>query len=233
MASLVVPLCLVIGFVFSMITPVSSVTRSDSGAGIVYKLHVKQDVSLESPRRNHNRLPFLMVGKHTAYPNKRSLVQFEDLPLNCSVHKIKWAKMYLYYMYSHKASFHSVQYTPFITRYFKVYRVKKSWNETQATSTIRYGSVRWSKPLLGLDNCDAERRPQSCWAVPLYTNHPRKTWIEFDVTRAVNYWRRYGRNYGLVVRATNEYRNGRGTRFASNADRDRKRHAFINVLCGY
>ena len=62
---------------------VVGVTTSDSGDGIIYKLSVTQDVSLETPATNYNYLEYLLVGKIPQYPNKRSLLQFENLPNGC------------------------------------------------------------------------------------------------------------------------------------------------------
>ena len=82
------------------------VTRYDTGKGFVYKLSVVQDVTLESPYRNYNYLPHLHVSRHPHYPNKRSLVKFENLHRYCPASKVVSAKMYLYYVYAHKASWH-------------------------------------------------------------------------------------------------------------------------------
>ena len=100
------------------------VTRYDTGKGFVYKLSVVQDVTLESPYSNYNRLPFLLVSRHPGYPNKRSLVKFENLPRYCPASKVVSAKMYLYYVYAHKASWHPITRTPFVPRYTQVHWVK-------------------------------------------------------------------------------------------------------------
>lgn len=205
------------------------VTRYDTGSGLVYKLSVVQDVTLERPNRNFNSLPFLLVSRHPDYPNKRSLVKFENLPLSCPAHKIVSAKMYLYYVYAHKASWHPITKTPFIPRYIQVHLVKKSWNEYQATSSKRSSYAYWSKQYLGLDNTDAERTPQG-QSVVIFPYRPRG-FVEFDITRAIRKWRYGVPNNGLLIRATNELQSGRGIRFASNADRDRSRHAYVLVLC--
>ena len=55
-------------------------TTWKTGRGTVYMLRVTQDVSLERATRNYNWLPYLMVSKLTDFPNKRSLVQFENVP---------------------------------------------------------------------------------------------------------------------------------------------------------
>lgn len=91
----------------------------NSGAGLVYKLDVKQDVSIERPSSNYNYLKYLIVSRHPQFPNKRSLVQFEDLPPK-GVCQVIAAKMYLYYAYAHKPSWHTIYQTPFIRRYLQV-----------------------------------------------------------------------------------------------------------------
>ena len=101
------------------------VTSFNTGAGIIYRLNVRQDVSLERVNSNFNYLRFLMVSKHPQYANKRSLVQFEDPPRACKASHIHSAKMYLYYVYAHKASWHSHKRSPFIPRYMEVYMVKR------------------------------------------------------------------------------------------------------------
>lgn len=208
------------------------VTRYDTGAGNLYTLKVVQDVALESPGGNFNYLRFLMVSKHPQYPNKRSLVQFEDLPRACPSNKIKHAKMYLYYVYAHKPSWHSIRRTPFIPRYLEVHMVKKQWKESQATRTRRLSSSYWSVPWLALDGRDAEVPPQERSPVTIFPWRPRG-FVEFDITNAVKSWRGGVPNYGLVVRATNELEPGRGIRFASNAYPQRDKHAFVRVLCSY
>ena len=98
-------------------------TTWKTGRGTVYMLRVTQDVSLETASGNFNWLQYLMVSKLTDFPNKRSLVQFENVPKSCSSSKIISAKMYLYYVYAHKASWHSIQKTPFVARYLQVWHI--------------------------------------------------------------------------------------------------------------
>ena len=205
------------------------VTSFNSGAGTVYKLHVTQDVWLEHSYHNSNNLQYLLVSRHPGFPNKRSLVQFENLPRACKASRIYSAKMYLYYVYAHKASWHSLKQTPFIPRYLQVHLVKKSWSESQATRRWRFSGVPWSSEWLRLDGTDAEAAPQS-GTVTLFPFRPRG-FVEFDVTNAVKSWRDGVPNYGLLIRATNELDRGRDIRFASNAMRDRSKHAFILVRC--
>ena len=108
----------------------------DSGAGTLYKLNVTEDVDLERPTRNYNNLQWLIVGAHVLYPTKRSLIRFEDIPSACTT--VNYAMMYLYYDSSGRPSWVSVTEAPFITRTIQAHRVLKSWNETQATTSIRY-----------------------------------------------------------------------------------------------
>ena len=108
--------------------PVRGVMTFDTGAGKVHKLSVTQDVTLERGSQNFNSLEYLIVSKHPEYPNKRSLVQFEDLPSSCPSSHVISAKMYLYFQYSHKASFMSIKSVPLFSRYLRVYLVKKPWD---------------------------------------------------------------------------------------------------------
>ena len=205
------------------------VTTYDTGAGLVYRLGVTQDVTLESGSTNYNYLQYLIVSKHPGFPNKRSLVQFEDLPSACPVSLIQSAKMYLYYEYAHKASKQSINNVPFIPRYLEVHLVKKAWSEAQATSTKRLSGTSWATSYLGLDGTDAEAAPQP-GKVTLFPHRP-KGFMEFDVTDAVKSWRSEVSNNGLVIRATNELSAGRDIRFASNAMPDSSKHAYILVRC--
>ena len=201
-------------------------TSWDSGAGIVYTLPVAQDVLLESGSSNYNYLSYLIVGLHPQYPKKRFLVQFENLPSQCS--RVEWAKMYVFYVYAHKASWHSVQKTPFISRTLQLHQVKKHWSETQATSTYRTLGTPWSKPYLALDGTDAS--PHALDSVTVFTSRPRG-FIEFDVTEAVRNWQDGDSNYGILVWATNEGDPGRDLRFYSRSYSDASKHAVIKVLC--
>ena len=122
-------------------TTVHGVQRWDSGKGIIYKLGVVQDVWLENRYRNRNNYPFLIVSRVPQFPNKRTLIQFEDLPRQCSSAHIESAKMYLYYVYAHKAIWHSISYNPFIPRHLEVHLVKKAWREAQATRYYRLRGI--------------------------------------------------------------------------------------------
>ncbi|KAL9971804.1 hypothetical protein ACROYT_G018012 [Oculina patagonica] len=215
----------------ALLAPVTQgVGTFDTGKGKMYTLKVVQDVALERSTWNMNWLEYLLVSQHPQFPNKRSLVQFENLPSSCPSSKILSAKMYLYYVYAHKASWHSITQTPYIPRYMQAHLVKKSWVESQATSSKRSSSANWSTQWLGLDGTDAEAIPQDWNPVTIFPARPRG-FVEFDITRAAKAWRSGAPNYGLIIRAVNELEPGRGIRFASNAHKDKNLHAFARVLC--
>lgn len=202
----------------------------DVGNGKIHILKVKQDVTLERGSTNFNRLPYLIIGRHPGYPLKRSLVQFENLRTSCPANKIKFAKMYLYYVYAHKASFHSVRKTPFLSRNIIIHRVLKPWSERTATSLYRVGKLGWfSKYLnLGRDAVASRQYP----VTRLHTARP-SGWMEFDVRKAILAWKRGRRNFGLLIRVQKENVLGRDLRFASNNHRNVKLRAKIHVLCRY
>ena len=199
---------------------------SDLGAGPVFRLETVKDVLLESGSRNYEHLDFLIVGNHPQYPKKRSLIQFEDLQKSKHLN-IKWAKMYLYFWYAHKASWHTVKQTPYISCMLQVHQVKKHWREDEATSTFRAPSKTWSEPYLALDGTDAVQ--ESLCAVPIHTSRP-SGFVEFDVTAAVENWDRGEPNHGLLIWATNENEEGRDLRFYDRK-RENEVRPFINVLC--
>lgn len=214
----------------ALLAPVANgVETYDTGKGAVYRLDVTQDVTLETGSRNFNYLPYLIVSKHPGFPNKRSLVQFEDLPKSCPTPLISAAKMYLYYEYAHKASRSTIEEVPFIPRFLEVHLVKKTWDEALTTSIKRLGGTSWSSPYLALDGTDAAATPQP-GKVTIFPIRP-KGFVEFDVTDAVKSWRNGVSNNGLLIRATNELDDGRDIRFVSNASPDSSKHAFILVRC--
>ena len=201
--------------------------QTDLGPKIaVYKLKVVEDVTLEKGTANFNYLEYLITSFHAGYPKKRSLLRFEDVPSGCK--SVNHAMMYIYYVYSHKASFYSVDQAPFITRTIRAHRVLKSWKETQATSTKRNSYSKWHTPWLGLNNIDATRNPVG--QTTIYASRP-SGFVEIEVTSAVKAWKSGSPNHGVVIWATNEYREGRDTRFASNADSNSSRHAYIILNC--
>ena len=215
-------LCSIVLIVFSTVC----FAQTNVGAGTLYKLKVVEDVWLEQSTRNYNGYPWLIVGKHTEYPKKRSLLRFEDIPSDCK--RVNQAMMYLYYSYSHKPSWISVNQAPFITRTVQAHRVLKSWKETEATTTKRYNGASWKQPYLGLDNSDADSRPSG--KTTIYAGRP-SGFVEIDVSLAVKYWSVGKPNYGLLIWATNEDKYGRDTRFFSKSNKDSSTHPYIMINC--
>ena len=218
-------LCSIVLIVFSISATVSF-DQTNVGAGTLYTLKVVEDVWLEQSTRNYNSYPWLIVGKHIYYPKKRSLLRFQDIPKDCK--SVNQAMMYLYYSYSHKASFVSVNQAPFITRTIQAHRVLKSWKETEATTTNRYSGASWQQAYLGLDNTDADSHPTGKTTV--YAGRP-SGFVEIDVTLAVKYWSVGKPNYGLLIWATNEDKEGRDTRFFSKSYSDSSKHPYIVINC--
>ena len=198
---------------------------ANGGQGDVYTLKVVEDVWLEGTS-NYNNYPWLLVGKHVGFNKKRSLLRFEDIPNDCKT--INFAMMYIYYSYSHKASWQSVTKVPFISRTIQAHRVLKQWNETQATRYIRNGSDKWDTPYLGLDDTDANDCPTG--HTTIHTWRP-SGFVEIEVTSAVQDWKAGKPNYGLLIWATNEDINGRDTRFFSKSYSDSSKHSYMLVNC--
>ena len=107
-------------------------------------------------------------------------------------------------------------------------QVKKSWKETEATSSVRYSGANWSEQYLDLAGNDAG--PDVIGTTTVFNSRPAG-FVEFDVTDAVKNWRNGDSNYGVLLRATTEYTEGRGIRFFSKSHLESTKHAFINVLC--
>ena len=206
----------------------SSVTNAqvDTGNGYIYKLEATQDVYIHDSS-NYNFYDFLIVAKHPGYPKKRKLLQFQDLPSTCK--QIKWAKMYIYYWYSHKPSSMTEQQVPSIARTLQVHQIKKQWSETQATSINRQSDIPWTSPFLALNGSDAASDIQD--NVILRPNQPGRVYIEFNITEASLNWKSGEPNYGVLVWATNENEKGRDIRFFSRERTTGK--PYVNVLCDY
>ncbi len=204
--------------------------KHDYGNGILYRMNATDDVFVENGR-NKDYHDFLIVGNHPDFSLKRTLVKFEDIPHTCK--SIQWAKMYLYFWYSHKASDMSDAAVPYIPRPLQVNQIKKYWNENTATRDNRQPGVEWSTPYLGLDGSDAIADVLD--VVTVYTGRPAGH-MEFDITQAAKNWLSGQPNYGVVISATNEEILGREARFYSRergSDIDWRVHPRMSVLCRY
>ena len=196
-----------------------------TGQGDVYHLKVVADVWLESSS-NKNSYSWLLIGAHAGYPKKRSLLRFEDIHTECKT--VNFAMMYIYYSYSHKASWQTVTEAPFISRTIQAHRVLRYWNETQANRYNRTSLHTWVTPYLGLDDTDANDCPTG--HATIHTYRP-SGFVEIEVTSAAQDWKVGKRNNGLLIWATNEDTNGRDTRFYSRSYSDSSKHPYMLVNC--
>ena len=202
--------------------------ENNFGNGILYRMNATDDVFVYDSR-NQDHFDFLIVGNHPGYPLKRTLVKFENIPYACK--SIQWAKMYLYFWYSHKASFRSDQSVPYIPRPLQVNQIRKYWNENTATRDNRQPNIKWNVPYLGLDGSDTVAKVLD--VVTVYTGRPAG-YMEFDITHAAKNWRSGQPNYGVVISATNEQKLGREARFYSRErGNDWRVHPMMSVLCNY
>ena len=213
----------------------------DNGDGKAFWLKCTQDADIwETIPEDHgghishkDRGPhgFVIVGKMPEYSRKRILTQFEDIPEAYRGWHVKWAKMYLYYWYSHKASWQSQQEAPSIPRDLQVHQMLKSWNEDDVTSKVRLQDSEWNEPFVALDDGDAASTPINCVTV-----HPQRPpgHVEFDVTDAVRNWCDGQPNYGLLIWATNEDDDGKEIRFwGRRYEKDEDRQPLLIVQCSY
>ena len=201
--------------------------QTDWGSGKMYRTYATDDVLLER-NRNFNFYSYMIVSKHLSYPIKRSLIRFNisSVPSTCNV---VFAKMYLYFWYAHKPSWHTNQQTPYYSRWIQVHQVKKEWSETQATQKYRLSGIAWSKPYLAIDGTDACPYVQD--RVGIFTARP-SGYVEFDATVAVKNWLAGEANYGLLLWDPTEEADGRDLRFYSREDSQGGRRPFLNILCG-
>lgn len=202
--------------------------KNNFGNGILYRMNATDDVFVYNGG-NQDHFDFLIVGNHPGYPLKRTLVKFENIPYACK--SVLWAKMYLYFWYSHKASFRSDQSVPYIPRPLQVNQIRKYWKENTATRYNSEPGVKWSVPYLGLGGSDAVASVLD--VVTVYTGRP-SGYMEFDITQAAKNWRSGQPNYGVVISATNEQKFGREARFYSRErGNDWRTHPMMSVLCSY
>ena len=219
------------GLLLSLVCALQSyeLTR-DEGYGDLYILHPTQDVWLEGGSNKDNLINQLIVGNLKHYPLKRSLIQFEDLPSACPVDKIIWARMQLYFVAAHRASFRSVAEQPWLDYTINVHQVKKSWREDQATAYQRYSGRggHWAAPYLKMGT-DAEAQPH-CNPTTIYSREPRG-YKGFDVTGVVRSWAEGQSNYGLLIKVVRENVFARGLRFYDRHHADKRVRPYLQLLC--
>ena len=91
-------------------------------------LNVTETVRLQGSNAvNFMVSPVLIVGKYASYPNKRSLLRFEDIRGVCTT--VNHAAMYLFYYSSYKVIKIPVSVD---SRTIQAHRVLKYWREAEA-----------------------------------------------------------------------------------------------------
>ena len=217
------PLCILICASVSL----SSVSGAgvDVGNGIVYKAPANADTFLHAGQ-NQNFRDILIVSFHLGFPKKRILIKFDtsDVPTTCQV---VHAKMYIHFLYAHKASYQTVQQAPYLSRPLQVHQMKRQWLESVATSTYRLPGFQWSQPnaALGVDFSYYVEDTVTMVAI-----RPRG-YVEFDVTNAMKKWLNGEPNYGLMIWDPTETIPGRDIRFYSREHQEANYRPFMNVLC--
>lgn len=184
------------------------------------RLSLVQDVTITDDNRNNNHVPYLIVGLHPGFANKRSLLQFTSPPGNCRVGS---AKLYLNFAYAHKGSAFTWRQAPLFPRTIVAHRVLKPWSKSQATAYRRLSNANWSQRFLGFDT-DILRSATSPGVVIYPPVQRGQRWYAIDVTSAVRDWASGQPNYGLLIRAKEEDRPGRDFRFYRN-------NAYIQLTC--
>ena len=184
------------------------------------RLRLIQDVTITDDNRNNNHIPYLIVGLHPTFPNKRSLLQFTSPPSSCQINS---AKLYIRFVYAHKGSAFSWRQAPLFPRTIVAHSVLKSWSESQATAFKRISNANWSQRFLGLGT-DAVKEPTSSGVVVYPPFQKGQIWYAIDVTSAVRDWKNGQPNNGLLIRALHEDRPGRDFRFA-------RKDAYVQVVC--
>ena len=166
--------------------------------GDVFNLTVVKDTTLEI-HSNLGSYGLLLVGNHPLYPIKRFVIQFEDIPAQCS--SVYRATMVL--KYSHSSTPSSTSSLP-IERTLCAHRVLKSWSEDSGGVGLGYIPLGDGASSTCLSNVTLQPWPD------FGSN------VTFDITVAAKSWNRGNPNYGILVLATNENIVARDRRFFSS-----------------
>ena len=181
-----------------------------------WKLKAVKDTTLESGA-HLGSFQYLLVGKHADYPKKRFVVQFEDIPNDCS--KVVEAVMYLKYAYAHKPSGTKA---PLITRNLCVHQILRDWDEEAIGSTTYMN----------------ESTDYNSQCVDIITMTPDSIegqlangFIPFDITEPAKNWLKGDANYGILVRDMNEDVLGRDRHFHSRESPTKDWRPYIGITC--
>jgi len=180
----------------------------EADSEITTKIEASEDTWLETSSNQGNN-QYLIIGRHSSWPKKRSLLKFDTSDLEGS-QKIISAKMLIYYRYAHSASW--INEDP-IDRVVSVHQVLKPWDENAASETKATATVPWTEPMCGINDVDASSTAEDS---QLWVALETKQWKSFDLTALVQAWvdNPYS-NHGVLLRAENEEEQGRDMRMYS------------------
>lgn len=202
----------VLGLVFVVAAAVKVAVAQTDATVVSYP--ATQDALLERSNRNMGTFSLLIIAKHTNYPLKRSLVQFET-PEDRAGMSIVCARAELFFTYAHRASFQPNE--PWANRDVTIGAVLMPWNERQVTTTIAEAGTLWPVTATNPDYLhNPEVVQQSTETVHEICEGNRSHWTSWDVTAMAVEWATGGLdNNGVILWATNEQVNGRDLRFAA------------------
>ncbi|XP_066923970.1 uncharacterized protein [Clytia hemisphaerica] len=209
-------------------------TKHDEGRGPLYKLNAVADTFLERYGVSYDRISIgqNLIGKHPQYPIKRTLIQFESLPASvCPVGKIEWARVYMYFVRRHRASWHKPSSAPWLDYEIDVHRIKRSWQESYARPRYRCQSCphrAWYAPYLDLGR-DAVNEPE-CKKTTIYALTP-SSWQAFDVTGSMKAWAEGAPNYGVLIKVNDEKTEGVDLRFWNRHNSNANLRPYMVVRC--
>ena len=123
-------LCLAI---LSLCGESNGTTQTDTGLGYLYRLEDTQDAWVEYTDNVIDIFPQLLVGYANPFLKTRFLVQFEDIPANCS--DLISAKMHVYFLWGQ-----TLRGLPNNPRTLQVHQIIPSWIETQVSAIYRLTS---------------------------------------------------------------------------------------------
>jgi len=178
------------------------------------KVSIKADADADSwleGNSNRGKANLLILGKSGSYAHKRSVVRFNlsGLPKGA---KIAAARMRVFVAYWHDSK--GGKDTP-IDRTIAVHRMLRAWTEYGITTknTGAGGPHKyWQASYVALNDFDAAKAP----AITALWTKGSGGWKDFDITQLVQAWADDpAKNFGVLLRATNETQTGREPRMHS------------------
>eukprot|EP01147_Barroeca_monosierra_P005900 gene5900-9085_t len=191
-----------------------SKSKPASTVGETRIVHIDFDAWWEGDKKlapAHN--PYLIVGKHSGFELKRSLMDVDQAEMEAALNKcseITSATFHLYFLYAHKASWIEEDWIP---RDIVVEGIRKPFRHCLSSSK----SCKWPKNFV-----DDPEYTTDIKSTPIHVpaDIPAQ-WFEWDITAIARDWiERPDEMRGLVAYALNEDEDGRDLRFASERHSD-------------